>query len=375
MTFTPFELLEWQGRLGATATYSLADSGCRPIRLRDLVDSEQSLSRLLDSELSYPPTCGTEQLRALIAQWHTGSADHAPQVIVTVGAAEANTVAVETLIRPGDHVVTMSPGYRQVWGAALNQGAVVDEFPLDPQRGWRPDIDALADVVRPDTRAISVTTPNNPAGTILTEEEIRAIVSIADRVGAWILSDEVHRGTELHTEEASPTFWGRYDRVVCVGSLSKAFGMPGLRLGWLIAPPTLTPKLRQRHEYTTVSAAGPAMTLAELALTPVTRTRLLDRYRGFLRESWTQMQQWIVSHDQLLSAVPPQATSLAFVRYHLELSSTEVAEALHARGGVLVGAGAHFGTEHHLRFTYGQEPAQLAAALEKTSQILKELSA
>ncbi|WP_149831226.1 aminotransferase class I/II-fold pyridoxal phosphate-dependent enzyme [Streptomyces tailanensis] len=375
MTFTPFELLEWQGRLGATATYSLADSGCRPIRLRDLVDSEQSLSRLLNSELSYPPTCGTDQLRAQIAQWHAGSADHASEVIVTVGAAEANTVAVETLIRPGDHVVTMSPSYRQVWGAALNRGAVVEDFPLDPQRGWRPDMDALAKAVRPDTRAISVTTPNNPAGTILTEEEIQAIVSIADRVGAWILSDEVHRGTELHTDEASPTFWGRYNRVVCVGSLSKAFGMPGLRLGWLIAPPTLTPQLRQRHEYTTVSAAGPAMALAELALTPVTRARLLNRYRGFLRESWTQMQQWIDSHDQLLSAVPPQATSLAFVRYHLDLPSTEVAEALHARGGVLVGAGAHFGTEHHLRFTYGQEPAQLAAALEKTSHVLKELSA
>ncbi|NBM16005.1 aminotransferase class I/II-fold pyridoxal phosphate-dependent enzyme [Streptomyces sp. GC420] len=375
MTFTPFELLEWQGRLGATATYSLADSGCRPIRLRDLVDSEQSLSRLLDSELSYPPTCGTDQLRAQTAQWHAGSTDYASEVIVTVGAAEANTVAVETLIRPGDHVVTMSPGYRQVWGAALNRGAVVEDLPLDPQRGWRPDIDALANMVHPGTRAISVTTPNNPAGTILTEEEIRAITSIADRVGAWVLSDEVHRGTELHTEKASPSFWGRYERVVCVGSLSKAFGMPGLRLGWLIAPPALTARLRQRHEYTTVSAAGPAMALAELALNPATRTRLLNRYRGFLRESWTQMQQWIDSHDQLLSAVPPQATSLAFVRYHLDLPSTEVAEALHARGGVLVGAGAHFGTENHLRFTYGQEPAQLAAALERASHVLKELSA
>ncbi|MFE3221159.1 PLP-dependent aminotransferase family protein [Streptomyces antimycoticus] len=117
------------------------------------------------------------------------------------------------------------------------------------------------------------------------------------------------------------------------------------------------------------------MALAELALAPAIRARLLNRYRGFLRESWIQMQQWIDSHDQLLSAVPPQATSLAFVRYHLDLPSTEVAEALHARGSVLVGAGAHFGTEHHLRFTYGQEPAHLAAALEKASQVLKELSA
>lgn len=375
MTFTPFELLGWQGRLGPTTTYSLADSGCRPVQLRDIVDNEQTLNRLLDSELGYPPVCGTEQLRAQIADWHAGSADHASEVIVTVGAAEANTVAVETLINPGDHVVVMSPGYRQVWGSALNRGAVVDDFPLDSQRGWRPDIEALERVVRPSTRVISVTNPNNPAGALLAEDEMQAIIAIADRVGAWILSDEVHRGTELHTDEVTPTFWGRYDRVVCVGSLSKAFGMPGLRLGWLIAPPELVPQLRRRHEYCTVSAAGPAMALAELAFAPITRIRLLDRYRGFLRESWSQMQQWIDAHDQLLSVVPPQATSLAFVRYHLDLPSTEVAEALHARGGVLVGAGAHFGSDHHLRITYGQEPAQLAHALDKVSRVLKELHA
>ncbi|MEV6670967.1 aminotransferase class I/II-fold pyridoxal phosphate-dependent enzyme [Streptomyces sp. NPDC051162] len=375
MTFDPLELLEWRQGREADATYSLADSGCRPIRLRELLGDEQTLGRLLDSELSYPPTCGTDELRARIAQWHTGSTDHAPQVIVTVGAAEANAVTVDTLIRPGDHLVAMSPGYRQIWGAARNLGADVDEVPLDPERGWRPDIDALARAVRPDTRAIVVTTPNNPVGTVLTEEEIRAIVSVADRAGAWIFSDEVHRGTEFRTDELSPTFWGHYDRVVCVGSLSKAFGMQGLRLGWLIAPPGLLPRLRQRHEYATLSASGTAMTLAELALEPPTRARLLDRYRGFLRESWTHMQQWVDSHAPLLSVVPPQATALAFVRYHLDLPSTDVAEALLAHGKVLVSAGAHFGTEHHLRITYGQEPTQLAAALEKTSYALKELSA
>jgi aspartate/methionine/tyrosine aminotransferase len=375
MTFTPFELLGWQGKLGPTATYSLADSGCRPVKLRDIVDSEQSLRLLLDSELGYPPVCGTDRLRALIAQWHAGNADLAPQVIVTVGAAEANAVCVETLIEPGDHVVTMSPGYRQVWGAAVNRGAIVEDFALDPQRGWRPDLEALARMVRPNTRAISVTTPNNPMGAVFTREEIRGIVQIADRVGAWILSDEVHRGTELRTDEVSPSFWGQYDKVVCVGSLSKALGMPGLRLGWLIAPSYLIARLRTRHEYATVSAAGPAMALAELALIPATRARLLDRYRGFLRESWAQMQQWIDAQDGLVSVVPPEATSLAFVRYHLDLGSVEVAEALHARGGVLVGAGAHFGTEQHLRFTYGLEPALLAAALDRAAHVLKELAA
>lgn len=89
-----------------------------------------------------------------------------------------------------------------------------------------------------------MTNPNNPVGTILTEPEMNAIVAAARKVGAWILADEVYRGTELHTDDITPSFWGRYDRVVCVGSMSKAFGLPGLRLGWLVGPPEFVEQVR-----------------------------------------------------------------------------------------------------------------------------------
>jgi aspartate/methionine/tyrosine aminotransferase len=371
MEFTPFELLAWQDAYGPTVEHSLADSGCRPVGLRDIVGAGPALERFLDTELHYPPVRGTDALRASISRWHAGTADN---VLVTVGAAEANAVVVDTLVEPGDHVVTMVPGYRQVRGSALNRGAVVDDFPLDARRGWRPDLDALARVVRPDTKMIAVTNPNNPTGTVLTEEEMDAIVAVADRVGAWIVSDEVHRGTELNTERVTPGFWGRHDRVVCVGSLSKAFGMPGLRLGWLIAPDELVPRLCRRHEYAAVSTGILSMALAEIALEPDTCARLLARYRGFLRESRPVMRRWVDAHDGLLSVTPPQATALAFVRYHLDLPSTDVADALRTRGGVLVGAGAHFGAEHHLRLTYGYEPAYLAITLDRISHVLKDLA-
>lgn len=371
MNFASFDLLSWQAARSSGVSYSLADSGCQPLRVRDLLDNPVNLERLLEAELAYPPVRGTEQLRALIAQWHGGEPDG---VIVTVGAAEANSVVVSTLVEPGDHVVSMTPGYFQVWGSCLNRGAEVEAFPLDPERGWRPDLDALLRVVRPGTKVISVTNPNNPAGIVLTEAEMAAIVAAADRVGAWIVADEVHRGTELTTDQLTPSFWGRHERVVCVGSLSKAFGMPGTRLGWLMAPSVLIPALWRRHEYATVSTSSVSMALGEIALSPEVCNRLLERYRSYLRESWTRLESWVDAHAGLLSVVRPEATALGLVRYHLDLPSTEVAESLYGRGGVLVAPGAHFGAEGHLRITHGHDPAYLAAALDRVSAVLKELA-
>ncbi|MBT2447846.1 aminotransferase class I/II-fold pyridoxal phosphate-dependent enzyme [Streptomyces sp. ISL-43] len=371
MDFVPFELLEWQSRDDGAAEFSLADSGCQPVTMRELLGDGGALEQLLDTPLHYPPERGGEELRRLVAEHHCGTAD---DVIVTVGAAESNAIALETLVRPGDHVVTLSPGYRQVWGAAVNLGARVEEVHSTPAGGWRPDLDALRKAVRPDTRLISLTNPNNPTGTVLTEREMDEIVAVAAGAGAWILADEVHRGTELSTDVTTPSFWGRYDRVVCVGSLSKAFGMPGLRVGWLVAPPRILPDLWRRHEYAAVSTGSVSMALAEIALAEGTRQRLTGRYRSLIRESWTWLREWADAHPELVSVVEPQATALGFIKYHVDLPSVEVAEALRVRGGVLVGAGAHFGVEGHVRITHGHDPAYLAAALERMARVLKELA-
>ncbi|MFF7337747.1 aminotransferase class I/II-fold pyridoxal phosphate-dependent enzyme [Streptomyces sp. NPDC008163] len=378
MKHVPFELLEWQSSDDGASPYSLADSGCQPVTIRELLDCAEDaggegsgLALLLDTPLHYPPERGQEQLRRLISAHHCGEPD---EVIVTVGAAEANSLAIDALVRPGDHVVTFAPGYRQVWGCAMNAGARVEEIHSSSAAGWRPDLDALRRAVRPDTRLIALTNPNNPTGTILTEREMDEIVAIAAEAGAWILADEVHRGTELLTDLVTPSFWGRYERVVCVGSLSKAFGMPGLRVGWLVAPEEIRADLWRRHEYATVSTSSVSMALAEIALAERNRTWLTRRYRGLIRESSTWLADWAHAHQDLVSYVPPQATALGFLAYRLDLPSRQVAETLRVRGGVLVGAGAHFGSEGHVRIAHGHDAAYLADALDRVAAVLKDLA-
>ncbi|MEV5967409.1 aminotransferase class I/II-fold pyridoxal phosphate-dependent enzyme [Kribbella sp. NPDC051952] len=371
MSFTAFALEEWQSHYEHSVAYNLADSGCHPVALGELLgDDPEAVRRMLAIDLHYPPVGGTDPLRSLIAAWHGADPGN---VLVTVGAAEANAITVASLVSAGDHVVVMEPGYRQVRGLALNAGAEVDAFPLDPDNGWRPDLAALESVVGPDTKLIAITNPNNPVGTILTPEELDAVVAAAERVGAWVLADEVYRGTELWTEEITPSLWSQYDKLICVGSLSKAFGLPGLRLGWLVAPAEQVESTWRRHEYATIATSTLSMHLAELALD--SQDRLLTRNRALIRAGYSRLEQWVAESNGLLSVIRPDATALAFVRYHLPLTTAVVADLLRTEGSVLVGAGEHFGIESHLRITHGLEPAYLDAALNNITKVLRNYQA
>src|SRR5579883_3059371 len=139
--FTPFALEEWQSRHEQEVDFNLADSGVQPVVLAELIGFDQDLDRLLATPLHYPPVQGTDRLRALIAGLYP---DATPEnVLVTVGASEANAITVAALLSPSDHVVVMEPGYRQIWGTARNLGCQVDMFPLVEEAGWRPDLTAL----------------------------------------------------------------------------------------------------------------------------------------------------------------------------------------------------------------------------------------
>ena len=287
MAFIPFALEEWQSLYEQSVEINLADSGVHPVTLRELVELGLPLDALLDLPLHYPEVNGTRQLRERIAALYEGiSAD---QVLVTVGAAEANAIAVETLLDEGDAVVLMTPSYAQVEGIARNRGCEVVTFPLDPAAGWRPDLDALDAAAGPHVRLIAITNPNNPTGYVLSEAEMQRVVAIAEASGAWLLVDEVYRGSERLGDEETPTFVGRYERVVSINSLSKSYGLSGLRLGWIVAPAVAVENLWRRHEYATIAASAPSMLLAEHALEPGIRAALLRRNRGIVRASYDQL--------------------------------------------------------------------------------------
>src|SRR5258706_6438251 len=227
MTFTTFDLEQWQSLYESTVKFNLADSGVQPVTLGELVSTPEAVSQLLRTPLHYPAVNGTARLRELIAALYQGAGPES--VLVTVGAAEANGITVAALTEPGDHVIVMEPGYRQVSGIGLNAGCEVEAFHLRRENGWRPDLDELDRLVRPSTRLIAVTNPNNPVGTILTSGEMDRIVAAAERSGAWLLADEVYRGTERMSDQETGSFYGRYERVVSTGSMSKAYGLSGLR--------------------------------------------------------------------------------------------------------------------------------------------------
>ena len=281
-------------------------------------------------------------------------------------------MVASTLLEPDDEVIVISPGYRQIWGLAKNLGCSIKELQLHPEDNWRLDLNNLATLANDHTKLISIVNPNNPTGTVLTGEEMRQIITICERTGAWLHADEVYRGTEFNGVE-TPSFWGQYDKLICTNSLSKAYGLAGLRIGWAVAAPAMIEELWRRHEYAVIAAAAPSMTLAEIALQPAKRAQLLERQKQLSDHGHKVLAQWIAAQDGRFSAEKPAATSIAFMGYHFDMPSVELAGHLRKRASVLVAPGAYLGTEHHLRISVGYDAKKMEAALDGISTAVTEL--
>ncbi len=369
--FQPFAMERMMSKWENAVEVNLSESGVHPLTLGELVDDPAAVEALLATELDYPQANGLYELRERIAALYPGAT--ADNVLVTVGCAEANYITLTTLLEQGDEMVTMLPNYMQIPGIGHNFELRVRGFHLRAERDWAPDLDELADVVSAETRLVAVCNPNNPTGYILTEEEMDAVVAAADRAGAWLLADEVYSGGEQRTDAQTPSFWGRYDRVLAMNSLSKAYGLPGLRLGWVVGPAATIDEIWARHEYTTISATMLANKLAAIALSPERRPRIIKRARDYIRRGFPILDAWFQSHAGVFRVVPPQAAAIAFVRYHLEINSTEFVERLMREKSVLIVPGDHFGLDHYLRISFGLPPEYLRSGLDRIHELIVEL--
>lgn len=368
MTFTPFALEEFMSHFEQEVDVNLSESGVHPVTLGELLKlADSSPEALASIDLNYPHANGIPELREAIARLYGADPD---QVLVTVGAIEANYAVTRAVVGSDDGIAVMTPNYLQIWGVARNHGARLATFGLSAEDGWRLDRRQLEAATTPGTRMVAVCNPNNPTGKVLGSEEMDAIVAAAERVGAWVLADEVYRGAERTGEAETPTFWGRGDRVVVVGSMSKAYGLPGLRIGWAVGPPELISAVWRRHEYTTISASMLANHLAALALSEPVRTRLLARTRGYIRSGYPVLESWVADHSDLLSIEPPDAAAIGFARYHLDLSSEELSDRIRREQSVLVVPGAFFGVEGHLRISFGLPHDYLNEGLDRIGKVL-----
>jgi aspartate/methionine/tyrosine aminotransferase len=214
---------------------------------------------------------------------------------------------------------------------------------------------------------IVICNPNNPTGARFESHDLDRVAAIADRYGSWIVSDEIYRGAERDGRE-TPTLWSRSDRVLVTGGLSKAYGLPGLRIGWIVGPPSRIASLWSFHDYTTIAPSALSDVLARHALEPLMRRRLLSRTREVLNRNYPVMASWLDERRDLFSYVPPDAGAMVYVRYHHAINSSTLVTRLRVENSVLVVPGDHFGMDGYLRFGFGDIPDRLRGALERVSE-------
>jgi aspartate/methionine/tyrosine aminotransferase len=370
--FQPFIQERVMSKFEQDVDYNLADSGVHPLLLRELLAGDADFNNtLMDTELNYAHANGIPELRNNIAALYSGAAED--NILVTVGAIEANYLTIRTLLSPEDEIVIMLPNYMQIWGVAKNHNLNIRTFNLKEENGWAPDLEELKEAVTPKTKLIAICNPNNPTGYILSDDEMRAIVSAADSVGAWILADEVYIGAERITSDETKSFYGLYDKVIATGSMSKAYGLPGLRLGWAVGPVPTIDDIWARHEYITISATMLSNKLAARALSPKVRPRLIQRTRDYIKKGYPVLQDWMDNHGEIFRINPPAAAAIAFVRYHLDINSSELTERLVKEKSVLIVPGDHFGLDKFLRVSFGLPPDYLRSGLDRIHQLVLEI--
>lgn len=369
MKIEPFEMERMQSTWENHVEINLSESGVHPLTLRELLGAEGDGERLLDVALGYPQTNGTVPLRSAIAALYPGATPD--NVHVTNGGSEANFCSTWSLLEPGDDVVMMAPNYMQTWGLARAFAGGARKWPLrESGGGWRPDVDELRTLLTPRTKLLLVCNPNNPTGACFDAATLDAICREAARHGTWVLADEIYRGAELAGDE-TPSIWGRYERAIVTSGLSKAYGLPGLRIGWIVAPPSFVAGTWAYHDYTSIAPGAVNDRLATLALSPARRAKILARTRGILNANLPVVREWLAARADLFSFVPPQAGAIVYARYHRSVNSTTLTTRLREERGVLIVPGDQFGMDGYLRIGFGGPRSELIEGLGRLEGMLR----
>ncbi len=372
MKIPQFEMERMQSTWENVVEMDMSESGVRPVTLRELAEMGLDIDAILDMPLGYSQSNGTVALRETLATHYPGATpDH---IEVTNGTSEANYLLALALLRDGDEVAFEVPNYMQYWGIPKSLGAKVNSFHLQIDCNWEPDWDEFERAVNPRTRLVYVSNPNNPSGAVLSPGAMRRIVDRCEAVGAWLIADEVYQGAEIHCPR-TPSFWGMSDRVIVTSGLSKAYGIPGVRIGWIAGPKEVVAECWTQHDYLTIGPNKISDAVARVAVEPRNREKLYQRTRNILQRNLPAMQEWVAGFGGFLTFRPPQAGALCLMRYRSETPSLQVVERIRINQSVLIVPGIHLGLEHFLRIWLGGKPEFLAEGLRRIGIELRKEAA
>ena len=378
MRIEDFKLERWMSRWETEVSYDIAESGILPMSVNDLLDllpaGERAATqdRLLDLPLGYSEARGTLALRqALAATYENTTADN---ILITTGAIEANYLLFNVLLQSGDEIVTIDPAYQQVQSVPKAIGADVKYWRIRAEDGFRFDLEDFERVITPRTKLVSINTPHNPTGAILTDEELQHVYDVAASLGAMVMSDEAYRWLDIPGGDQMPApMRNRGDLGISVGTVSKPFGVPGLRIGWIVAPEPIIQQCWAMRDYISLSPGKLNDALALIAVE--NRDAIRARTHRIVAANMVIADAWFAENADLASWVRPRAGLLALMRYHLDIPSLELADLLAERYSVMLAPGSAFGFEQHLRIGVGQNPEIFAEGLKRTRQCFDDLLA
>lgn len=372
MDIRPFGVEEWMNTWETEAVYNIAETCVNSLTLGELLDMsgrrEEILAQLADTRLTYGDITGSERLRGLIAGLYR---ERDPEtVLVMNGGSAANFLALFTLVKPGDRVISVWPTYQQMTSIPEAFGARVDVLPLRPENNWLPDLDELRDMAKNGADLICVNNPNNPTGSLMEESFLRDLADIARSAGAWLLCDEAYRGL-VHEEGVTvPAAADMYEKAISTSSMSKVFSLAGIRSGWLTGPKDFVDDCFLHRDYTTISCGPVSDVLACVALE--NREQIMKRNLGVIRESLGILEQWVESEPGI-NWVKPRAGTTAFIGYDYDIPSDEFCIGLFRKNGAFLLPGKCFDIERRLRVGYAYGAETLRKGLAGVSEWLREL--
>jgi len=370
MKIEPFEMERMQSTWENLVEYDMSESGIRAVTLAEMIEMGFDLEGVMDMPLGYSQSNGTIALREELAKIYPGAS--IDQIEVTNGTSEANYMICLVTLNAGDEMALEIPNYMQLWGVPRSLGAEIKTFSLDPKHGWAPNWEEFERAVTPKTRLVYISHPNNPTGSVLSESDMRRIVDRCEQMGAYLLADEVYIGAERERQE-TPSFWGMSDRVIVTSGLSKAYGIPGIRIGWIVGPKGLVADCWSQHDYITIGPNKLSDMLTRTAVKPENRQRLYARTRRILRHNFPIMQEWIDGFRDFFTFRPPDAGAFCFLKYRYGIPSLELCQRVMKNQSTLIVPGTHLGMEGYLRIWIGAQPEFMRKGLERIGNELGRL--
>jgi aspartate/methionine/tyrosine aminotransferase len=359
LKFRPFSLENWFTKYELQCRINISESGVLPVNF-NWFDTDPG-----DLKLHYSQILGDSELRELIATEYPGLSPD--RIVVTTGCIEANFVAFASLIQPGDHVIVEHPSYQQLYEVPGALGGKVELLRLRYEDNYKVDIDKLNEAVTSKTKLIVISHPNNPTGAVITMETLKKIIEIVEDNKIYLLSDEIYRELSF-TQKPLPPAATLSDRAISNSSMSKLYGLPGLRIGWMVADETIIQIAKEIRSYMTICNSTLSEYLSKIAL--MRKSELVTRAEEIAKTNIEVTRKWVENRDDV-DWVPPGGGLVTFPRFHRNATSTELCTLLAEKYKVFVAPGECFDFENHFRIGFGWSTEELREGLAFVSRGLE----